>query len=133
MSAPTPAPDGRSIGALIGDITQDVTTLLREELELARVQLRQEAIRTGKATALAGATAAAQLTLLFASVTVCWWLSHYMNLGYAALLIALLWAAVCVALYLNGTHRLRTLRLGPDRRQHRPGRAPVAARSEGQP
>jgi ElaB/YqjD/DUF883 family membrane-anchored ribosome-binding protein len=125
VSAPTPAPDGRSIGALIGDISQDVTTLLREELELARVQLRQETIRTGKATAtLAGATAAAQLTLLFASVTVCWWLSHYMNLGYAALLIALLWAAVCVALYLNGTHRLRTLRLGPDRRQHRPRSRP---------
>lgn len=44
----------RSIGELFGELTQDMTLLVRQEVQLARVELEQKATRLGSAFATVG-------------------------------------------------------------------------------
>ena len=45
-----------SVGQLIGDVTRDLSTLMRQELALAQAELKREAAKSGKAAgALGGA------------------------------------------------------------------------------
>ncbi|WP_134768055.1 phage holin family protein, partial [Nocardioides sp. 1609] len=46
----------RSLGEIVGEVTTDLSTLMKQELELAKVELKQEAAKAGKgAGMLAGA------------------------------------------------------------------------------
>jgi len=61
------------LGDLIGEVTEDLSTLVRQELELAKAELQQSAARAGKgAGMLGGAAVAGYFVLLFASVAL-WW------------------------------------------------------------
>ncbi len=42
-----PDVDGASVGALIGEVTKDLSTLMRQELELAKAELKTEAKKAG--------------------------------------------------------------------------------------
>jgi hypothetical protein len=69
-----PAPDSRpSVGEVFSELTADLSTLMRQEVELAKAEVRQSATQAGKgAGMLAGAGVAGHLALLFASVAA-WW------------------------------------------------------------
>src|SRR2546423_14849391 len=57
-----------SLGDLIGNVTRDLSTLLRQELALAQAELKQEATKTAKGGgAMAGGAPAAVLVALFLS------------------------------------------------------------------
>ena len=57
----------RSLGDLISEVTADLSTLMRQELELAKAELQQSASRAGKgAGMLGGAAVAGYFVLLFA-------------------------------------------------------------------
>ncbi|MDE8588109.1 phage holin family protein, partial [Arthrobacter sp. NQ4] len=48
--------DNASLGDLLGDVTRDLSTLMRQEVELAKAELKQSTSRAGKgAGMLAGA------------------------------------------------------------------------------
>jgi hypothetical protein len=105
-----------SVGELVGQVSRDLSTLMRQELELAKVELRQEAAETGRAgAALGGAGFAAAMVLLFASCALWWGLAVVVAPGWAALLVAVVWAAVGVPLYLSGRRRLRAVHPVPER------------------
>ena len=40
--------DGRSIGQILGDVSRDVSTLMRQEVALAKAEARQSATQAGK-------------------------------------------------------------------------------------
>jgi cell division septum initiation protein DivIVA len=52
-----------SVGALIGEVTNDLSTLMRQELELAKAELKQEASKTGKAAGMLGGAGFAASTV----------------------------------------------------------------------
>ncbi len=52
---PTPSGESPSIGDLLGDITRDLSTLMRQEVELAKAELRQSAKESGKGAGMLGA------------------------------------------------------------------------------
>jgi hypothetical protein len=120
---PGPAPgaerpdvEGVSVGELIGNVTRDLSTLMRQELALAQAELKQEASKTGKAAGtLTGAGLAAWFVLLFLSVALWAGLSNLMGSGWAALIVAAIWAVVAAILYAAGRARLREVRPRPDR------------------
>jgi uncharacterized membrane protein YoaK (UPF0700 family) len=63
----------RSLGDLISEVTQDLSTLLRQEVELAKAEVQQSAKRAGKgAGMLSGAAVAGYFVVLFASLAL-WW------------------------------------------------------------
>src|SRR5438034_11577352 len=100
MSAPGPAASGQqtdaqSIGELIGSISDDLSRLFRQEVELAKVEVRHEAVKAGKAAGMfGGAGVAAIMTMLLISLAVMFGLGSVMNLGWAALIVAIVWAII---------------------------------------
>jgi len=101
----------RSFGELMGEVTQDLSTLLRQEVELAKAELRQEAAKAGKAGGMyAGAVTAGHMVLLFLSIGLWWGLSNVMDGGWSALIVAVLWAIVGAVLYASARDRMRQVR-----------------------
>ena len=105
-----------SLGDLVGNVTRDLSTLLRQEFALAQAELKQEATKTAKGGgAMAGAGLAAVFVLLFLSLALWAGLSHVMDAGWAALIVALIWAGITGVLFITGRSRLRQVRPTPER------------------
>lgn len=96
-------PAGPSIGQLLGNVTEDLSTLLRQEIALAKAEGQQSAKNAGKgAGMLGGAGVAANLALIFASLALMFVFDMFMPIGWAAFTVAVLWAIVAGVLALAG-------------------------------
>jgi hypothetical protein len=105
-----------SLGALMGNVTRDLSTLMRQELALAQAELKQEVSKTAKgAGAMAGAGFAGYFVLLFLSIALWSALSNVMDAGWAGLLVALLWAIIAAVLFVVGRGQLRRVNPKPER------------------
>mgnify|MGYP001292919343 CR=1 FL=1 len=92
-------------GALLGAVAEDLSTLMQQEIALAKAEATQAATNAGKgAGMMAGAAQGAQFALLFASVALWWALGAGLEwgLGWSAVIVAVLWAAVAGALAMAG-------------------------------
>ena len=111
---PTPAQakaDTTSLGDLLGDVTRDMSTLMRQEVELAKVELKQTATRAGKGSGmLAGAGVAGHFTLLFLSLALWWALGELMGLGWSGVVVAIIWAIVAAVLASMGRKELNKIK-----------------------
>lgn len=95
--------DDRSLGAIVSDITNDLSRLLRQEMELAKTELKQEVSRAGKgAGMLGGAGLAGWMVLLFLSLAFMFLLDSWMATGWAALITAAVWGVVAAVLAVTG-------------------------------
>jgi hypothetical protein len=95
----------------MGDVTNDLSTLLRQEVDLAKAELRQEAAKAGRAGAMfTGAGVSGHMVLLFVSIAVWFGLSELIDAGWAALIVAVVWAAVAALLYFSARSQIRALR-----------------------
>lgn len=105
-----------SLGQLVGDVTRDLSTLMRQELALARAELKQEASKTAKgAGAMGGAGFAGYMTVLFLSVALWWALSHLVGHGWSALIVAVVWGIVAAVLAAVGRRKFREVNPTPER------------------
>jgi hypothetical protein len=116
---PPPTPpsrrDNRSVGELVSSVTSDVQTLFRQEVELAKAEIRQEAGTAGKAAGMfGGAGFAGYMVALFGSLAAVYGLANVMDAGWAALIVTAVWAVVGAVLYVMGRSRLRALSLMPE-------------------
>lgn len=94
---------GRSIGELLSQVTTDMSTLVRQEVALAKAEATESAKKASKAGGMfAGAAVAGHLFLVFASVALWWALGNAIGRGWSALVVALLWAIVAGVLALMG-------------------------------
>ena len=100
-----------SIGSLIGDISADFSTLMRQEVALAKAEATAAGTKIGKAVAMfAGAGIAALLVLLFISNALWGLLDNWMDRGLAAIIVAILWGIVAAVLALAGKKQLDTVK-----------------------
>jgi uncharacterized membrane protein YqjE len=115
-TAPPAAASGDpSIGDLLSAISADVSQLVRDEIELAKAELKQESTKAGKAVGmLGGAGYAGHLALLLGSLTVVFALANVMDIAWAALIVTSVWAVAAAVLYTTGRKRLRTVKLKPE-------------------
>jgi hypothetical protein len=103
-------PGNASIGQIIGEISDDLSKLFRQEVELAKAEVRQEATKAGKAAGMLGAAGfAGYMTVLLASFAVVFGLGNVIDLGWAALIVAVIWAVAAGVLYVTGRRKLRTV------------------------
>jgi uncharacterized membrane protein YqjE len=101
----------RSLGELISEVTADLSTLMRQELELAKAELQQSAARAGKgAGMLGGAAVAGYFVLLFLSVALWWAIGSATGLGWSALIVAVIWGIIAAVLYTMGRTSLKSVR-----------------------
>ena len=131
-----PVVEDISVGQLLGEVSKDLSTLMRQELELAKAEIRAEADEAvgiakdeaNKASAIAkeeavkadkgagmlgGAGFAGYMVALFLSFALWWGLENLMDAGLAALIVGVLWAIVGAVLYSMGRKQLK--RVDPKR------------------
>jgi Putative Actinobacterial Holin-X, holin superfamily III len=106
-----PAPDRQpSVGAAFSDVATDLSTLMRQEVELAKAELRQTATRAGKgAGMLAGAGISGHFVLLFVSVAAWWGLGDSIGHGWSALVVGAVWLIIAAVLGLAGRREITAL------------------------
>ena len=108
---PDPAPQAgetRSLGDIVGDITTDMTTLIHQEMDLAKSEMKQEVTKLGKGAGMfGGAALAGYFTLLFLSLALAYLLDDWMPVELAALIVALLWGIAAAVLALRGRKEIK--------------------------
>lgn len=103
-----------SLGDLLTEVAGDISTLMRQELELAKAELRQSAMRAGRgAGMLGGATYAALMAVFFLSVALWWALGLLVGLGWSAVIVAVIWGVVALILFLLGRKQLGSVEGAP--------------------
>ncbi|RIQ19571.1 phage holin family protein [Jiangella rhizosphaerae] len=103
-----------SLGELLGEVSRDLSTLVRQEFELAKAELQQSAGRAGRGAGMyGGAGVAAWLTLLFLSIALWWAIADATGHGWSALIVAALWAIVAAVLAAMGRTEMRRVRGAP--------------------
>lgn len=106
----------QSVGALISEVTNDLSTLMRQELDLAKAEMKEEAAKTGKAAGmLGGAGYAGHMLVLFLSIAAWWGLANAMDEGWAALIVAVVWGVIAAVLFVSGRKKLREVKPKPER------------------
>jgi uncharacterized membrane protein YqjE len=97
-----------SFGELLSGLAADMSTLVKQEIELAKVELSAKAKDAGKgAGLLAGAGVAGLLALMTLTALLVIALDAVLELWLAALIVLVLWAVVAAALGLAGRTKLR--------------------------
>lgn len=98
----------KSLGELVSQLSSDLSDLVSTQLELAKVEIKEEVARAGKgAGLLTGGAVAAHLAVLLLSLAAAWGLSEAMPTGFAFLIVGLVWAVAAAVLALNGRNQLR--------------------------
>ena len=98
----------RPIGELVKDLSQQTSTLVRKEIELARVELQEKGKVAGKgAGMLAGAAVAGLLALGALTAGLIALLDKAMATWVAALIVMALWAIVAAVLAKAGQSALK--------------------------
>jgi hypothetical protein len=114
----SPGPEERAattgVGDLISGVTRDLSTLFRQEVELAKSELTESAKQAGKGAGMFGGAAVAGLfTLLFLSITVWWALGYLIGNAWSALVVTVVYGIVALILFLRGRAQLKTVRGAP--------------------
>jgi hypothetical protein len=103
--------DNASLGELLGDVTRDLSTLMRQEVELAKAELKQSATKAGKGSGmLAGAGVAGHFVLIFLSLALMFALGALMPLGWAAVIVAVIWGITAAVLASIGRKELKQIK-----------------------
>jgi hypothetical protein len=99
-----------SIGNLIGQVAGDLSKLFRQEVALAKAEVKEEAAKAGKAGGmLAGAGFAGYMVLVLLSFALVFALDAVMPLGWAAVIVAVIWAIIGGVLYVVGRNRMKNV------------------------
>lgn len=97
-----------SIGDLLRQLSEETSTLVKQELALARAEIEQQGKRAGKgAGMLGGAGVAGLLTLGALTATLIGVLDTAMAFWPAALIVTVIWAAIAGVLALQGRNEIQ--------------------------
>lgn len=117
MSDPTPSEQraaSASLGELLGEVTRNLSTLMRQELALAKAELKESATTSAKgAGILGGAGYAASMVLLFLSIALWAALAVAVGGGWAGVFVAAVWAVIAAVLFLIGRSQLKKVKGAP--------------------
>ena len=111
-----PDVEGTSVGQLMGEVAKDLSTLMRQELELAKVEVKAEAKKAGTGAGLFGAAGfAGYMVLMFLSFALWWFLANVMDVGLAALIVAVLWGVIGAVAFVMGKKKFEQVNPKPER------------------
>ena len=130
MTDPFPGASGRTVpgqpsaeeraastplGELLSEVSRDLSTLFRQEVALAKAELKETASKTAKgAGLLGGAGYAGLMAVFFLSIALWWGLGDLIDsLGWSAVIVAVIWAIIAAILYAIGRSRLREVEGAP--------------------
>ncbi|HEY8317890.1 MAG TPA: phage holin family protein [Amnibacterium sp.] len=120
-TGPDPIPDPAAerartegLGELLSEVSRDLSTLIRQEVELAKAEVTDSAKKAGKGAGfLGGAAVAGYFALLFLSICVWWALGHLVGNAWSALIVAVVYGIVAAILALRGRTKLQEIEGAP--------------------
>jgi uncharacterized membrane protein YqjE len=105
----------RSLSELLSDVTGEIATLFRKEVELARVETSEQVSRAAKAGAMLGAAAVVGfLTLILLAFAAAWGLSEVVPEGVAFLIVGVVFGIVAAILASAGRKKIASISPVPD-------------------
>lgn len=103
-----------SLGQLVGEVTRDISTLMRKEIELAKAELTDSAKKAGAGAGMFGGAAyGAMMAVLFLSIALWWALGYLVGNGWSAVIVAVLWAAIAAVLFAVGRNQVAKVKGAP--------------------
>jgi uncharacterized membrane protein YqjE len=101
-------PRDQSIGGLVKDLANETSTLVRQEIDLAKAEMTERGLRMGRGAGLLGAAALIGL-LAAGALTACLvaLLDLAMTTWLAALVVTVAFGAIAAALALTGRKQIR--------------------------
>ena len=100
----------KSLGELFTDLSNDMSQLVRDEIELVKVEVKAEVSKAGKGGGLVGAGAfAAYMAVVLLSFAAAWGLAARLPEGVAFLIVGVVWAVVAAVLALKGRQELKNV------------------------
>jgi hypothetical protein len=103
-----------TLGELFNDLSRETKQLVRQEIQLARLELKDSATRMGRGAGFTGAGAALGVLALFSLVaTIIALLSQFMAVWLAALLVTAAIAAAAYFLVHKGIEIIKQTELAP--------------------
>jgi uncharacterized membrane protein YqjE len=101
-------PREESVGELLGQLSSDISTLVRQEIALARVEMSEKGKTIGKGVGMLGGASVAGLAMLGAlTTTLIALLAQAMDVWIAALIVTVLWGVVAAVLAQLGRKQLK--------------------------
>jgi len=103
-----------SLGDLLSRLTTDFSGLVSTQVELAKVEIKEEVAQAGKgAGLLTGGGLAGYLGVTFLSFAAAWGLDEVMPAAIAFLLVGVAWLVIAGVLYATGRRQLDAVRVAP--------------------
>ncbi len=107
--------DDRSVAEMLSALTTDASLLMRQEVALAKAEVREEAQRAARgAGMLAAAVVVAFVAVLLASFAIAWGLAAVMQPGVAFLIVGVVYAVVAGGVAFVGRQRLQEMKTSPE-------------------
>jgi len=107
--------EDRSLSELLSDVTGEIATLFRKEVELARAETSEQVSRAAKAGAMLGAAAVVGfLTLILLAFAAAWGLSEVVPEGVAFLIVGVVFGIVAAVLASAGKKKISSVNPMPD-------------------
>ena len=104
-----------SIGQIMSNITSDLSTLMRQEVALAKAEMKVEAAKAGKAAGmLGGAGFAGYMTILFLSLALWAALGSELGWGWSGLIVAALRGIAAAVLFVIGRKKMKEVNPKPE-------------------
>lgn len=114
-SAFEPEAPQRPLSELFTTMTTELSTLFRQEVDLAKAEVRQEAGKAGQAVGmLAAGGIAALIAVLILAMAAGFGLAEIMPTGWAFALVGVVIAIVAAVLFASGKKRLSAVNPRPD-------------------
>jgi uncharacterized membrane protein YqjE len=108
--ATEPLEADRSLGELFGELSREFSSFFNAHIELAKVELREEAQNATRTAAMFGAAAlAAFMALVLLSFAAAWGLAEVMPTGFAFLIVGAIWTLAALILALSGRTRAKQI------------------------
>ncbi len=107
--------EAHGIGSLVGGVIKDLQDLLRAEIQLAKTELKEDAMVAGKAIgAMAAGGVVGLVGFVFLMLALTYGLATWLPLWVSALIVAVLLFVVAAVLALWGKNKLAATTLGPE-------------------
>jgi membrane protein implicated in regulation of membrane protease activity len=107
--------EDRSLSELLSDVTTEVATLFRKEVELAKAETTEQVSKAAKAGGMLGAAAVIGfLDLILFSFALAWALSEVVPEGVAFAIVGVVFAVVAGVLAMAGKKRLANVNPMPN-------------------
>ena len=111
-----PLEPDQSLGELLGRVSRDFSELVSTQVELAKVEIREEIAAAGRgAGILTGGAFCAYLAVILLSFAAAWGLSEVLPEGVAFLIVGGVYAVAAAVLLPKGKDRLSRVRPVPEK------------------